>query len=636
MAIASVAFRRALLERAGQVMGIDPQFLHLRGDSVAAPGGPAMQLSDLYSPTALSGPVDLSKDQPRWDARPLDVGARRPDLEGLTGSDTFVHDMLLPGMLHARAVLPPSHDAKLDQVDDAAIRARPDVEAVIVDGRLIVVVATSDSAAAKAASMLAARTRWAPAGLNFRGSQVATLEALERHPFVARDDGGVDESLDTASRRHSATYSKPFQAHGSMAPSCAVALRDEGLTIWTHTQGVYPMREEVAAILGEPTDAIKLVHMKGPGCYGQNLADDAAVFAAIAANEVPGRPVRFQFTIEEEFAWDAYGSAMSAVLTASMDEHGEIVAWRHRSVTDTHTARPRGQGNLLAASWLRAAGGQRPWRGPTHGGARNIRPLYEFSEVQAVADHVRTPLRTGSLRALGAFLNLFAIESFMDELAELNGVDPLHYRMKYLTDARAQQVLEEVAELADWEHHVGASGRGQGIALTRYNDTMGYVAMIVDAHVDLDRDLMDVHRISMAADAGTVINPEGLRQQLEGAALQGLSRTLIEELRVDGRGVHSRSWSTYPVLAFSKVPRIDISIIDRRGSPPLGIGEAATPVTPPSVANAIYDGCGIRLRDLPLDIHALRRRLLELDESEAQRIVMPDPALGGGEAVGNA
>jgi nicotinate dehydrogenase subunit B len=378
----------------------------------------------------------------------------------------------------------------------------------------------------------------------------------------------------------------------------------------------------LATFLAVEESRLTVRHADGPGCYGHNAADDAAALAAVAARAVPGCPVRFQFSVEDEFAWEPYGSAMLADLEASLDQSGHIIGWRHRTLTDTHSARPRGQGNALFPSWLRQAALPRPWAGPGEGGARNIVPLYDLPAVEAIADHVRTPLRTSSLRSLGAFFNVFAIESFMDELAEVAGRDPLAFRLQHLPDDRARAVLETAAEIAGWTPHVGPSGRGQGLALARYKGDKAYVAQVVDAEIDPDSGQTRVHRVVVVCDAGVVVNPDGLRNQLEGGTIQGLSRALHEELIVDGRGIHSRNWPTYPVLRFGQVPEVDVVLLDRSAYPPLGAGEAATPPAPAALANAIDDQIGVRLRTLPFTPERARQRLMDMSEEEVGRVLL--------------
>jgi len=515
------------------------------------------------------GPV-TAVDRPTWTGTPLGVATPRSDLAAkLTGAG-YVHDLELPGMVHGRALLPPTYDARPVSIDPDAARALPGVLAVVHDGGLVLVVAEREEQAVRAVQQLARDTRWDDPGLD-AGAPVEPAGPVE--------DGWI-----------TATYAKPFEAHAAVAPSCAVALADtDHLTVWTHSQGVFPLRRELATVLGEDESRLTVRHLDGPGCYGHNGADDVAGFAALAARAVPGRPVRFQFSVTDEFCWEPYGPPMGIELAATLDHSGRIAGWRGRVRTGAHTSRPHGSGDRLAVAWLRSGGPPRPWTGGGEGGARNAEPIYEVGAREIDVEYVPTPLRTSALRSLGAYGNVFAIESFMDELAAAAGMDPLAFRLAHLPDERARTVLETAAERAGWH-----PGRGQGLAVARYKNAKAYVAQVVDVEVRAEK--IAVRRVITVCDAGTVVNPDGLRNQLEGGTLQGLSRALYEEVRP---GV-TKDWTTYPVLRFADVPVLETILVDRPGLPPLGAGEAATPVTPAALANAIDDAVGVRLRTLPL------------------------------------
>lgn len=620
VAMAAVALRRLLLERAAARTGAEGTS-SLRADGVVVSGsGPIATLAELAD-EPVTGAITVD-DRPDWSLPDLGAVQRRGDLPAKLGTGAYVHDIDLDGMVHARLVLPPSSAATLVSTDVDAVRSMEDVVDVVHDGRLLAVIARREAVAVRAAAALEARTTWDDPGLGMTDTVLATMRGQASTPKVARQDDGVEDAL-AAGRRHAATYTKPYQSHGSMAPSAAVArLVDGRMEVWSHTQGVFQLRKELVTLLASDATDVVVHHADGPGSYGQNAADDAAAFAAVLAVSVPGRPVRLQLGVTDEFHWEPYGTAMAADLTASLDDDGRILAWRHRTLTDGHMNRPSGQGDRTAVAWLRAGGPSRPAPPVTEGGARNIVPIYALPLVEGIADHTTGPLRSGSLRSLGSFHNVFAQESFMDELAELAGADPVAFRLAHLEDPRARAVLEAAVEAAGWEPHVGPSGRGLGVALSRYHDTMGYAAVVAEVDVDIDADRLAVRRLVIAADLGTVVSPEGARQQLEGGALQGVSRTLHEELRVDRRGVRTDSWETYPVLRFSDVPHLDLILLDRSGDRPLGAGEVTTPPTPAAIANALDDATGIRLRDLPLTTAALRDRVLGMDEAELARVLI--------------
>jgi nicotinate dehydrogenase subunit B len=284
--------------------------------------------------------------------------------------------------------------------------------------------------------------------------------------------------------------------------------------------------------------------------------------------------------------------------------------------------RPTGSGDRLVVSWLRAGGAERPWAGGGEGGVRSAEPIYEFGAREVVGEYTRGALRTSSLRSLGGYFNTFAMESFMDELAEAAGVDPVEFRLAHLRDERARAVLETAAEHAAWQPRVGPSGRGRGVAVGRYKGSKAYVAHVIDVEVDTDTGVVAVRRVVTACDAGVVINPDGLRNQIEGGILQGLSRALHEEVRYGAGGIQSRDWTTYPVLRFAEVPHLDVVLLDRPGLPPLGAGEASTPPTPAALANAVDDAVGIRIRSLPLTPERLRARLEDMTEGELSRVLV--------------
>jgi CO/xanthine dehydrogenase Mo-binding subunit len=622
LAFAAVAFRRVLVTRTAQRLGVPPGTLTLDAEGIRGARGPGLDWAAICADGPVTGVVEPT-DVPHWHGGALGTAARREDLVAkLTGAAAFVHDMELPGMVHARAVLPPTYDALLDSVDVDVVRDMPGVRGVVREGRLLLAVAGREEQARDAAARLRRSARWADPGLAVDRDLERLLRSLPAETMTVRDDRRTEEVLSAQARRLTATYRRPYQAHAAMAPSCAVA-HDDGttLTVWTHSQGVYPLRRELAQLLGMAESQLDVRHVDGPGCYGHNGADDAAAFAAVAARSLPGVPVRFQFSVDEEFAWEPYGSAMLADLEAGLDDSGCIVAWRHRSRTDVHASRPDGTGDRLVASWLTGTA-ERPWTGPRDTGSGNVVPIYEIPAVSAATDFVRGPLRTSALRSLASFHNVFAGESFMDELAEAAGRDPVEFRLAHLRDERARRVLEVAAEVAGWTPRVGPSGRGQGIAVCRYKEKMAYVASAVSVSVDGETGLVTVDRVVLACDAGTVVNPDGLRNQLEGGTIQGLSRALYEEVRADGSGITTRDWTTYPVLRFGQVPDVEVVLIDRPDRPPLGVGEAATPPLVAALANAIDDALGVRVRRLPFTPAVLRRRLLDLDEAEMQRCLL--------------
>ncbi len=621
---AAAAARRLLVERAAEHFGEEPAALTVDDGAVRGPDGQRRTFGELAAAGPFYGQV-IADDVVDWAREPIGVDVPRTDLgPKVLGGGGFLHDLQLPGMLHARAVLPPTPDAVLLEASPDATLALPGVVDVVVDGRLVLVVAEREDQAARAARRLGQDLTWDEVPFDAPGDIHEHLRTLSAEPWVAHDDAGVEDALASASVVREATYRWPYQAHGSMAPSVAIAETSlkGNVHVWSHTQGVFQLQSELAVLYGLDERDVVVEHVDGPGCYGMNGADDAAAFALRAAQAVPGRPVRFQFTIQDEFAWEPYGSAMVVDLAAGLDDAGQLVAWRHEGITDTHMARPMGAGNRLVPAYLRADAVPRPWTGAGEGGGRNARPIYDAKVLRAVANHVDGPLRTAALRCLGAVANVFAMESFIDELAEAVGEDPVAFRLAHCTDPRARAVLEVAAEKADWQSRTGPSGAGRGVALAHYKDSKAYVAQVADVTVDPAGGGVRVERVVVVADAGAVVNPDGARNQLEGGTIQGISRTLHEQLTLGPRGVRETDWTTYGALRLADTPELEVHLLDRPGFRPLGCGESSTPPTPAAIANAIDDAIGVRLRTVPFTPAAIEQRLLTMDDAEAARVIV--------------
>lgn len=521
----------------------------------------------------------------------------------LTGEAIFVQDLRPASLVHGRVVRAPSYGATLAEVNAAAVERMPGVVKVVRDGNFLAVLAAKEWQAVRAAASLARAARWKEhaslpvdpyAWLLAQPSQDLPIHTL------ARPEGPAPV------RTLEATYRRPYQMHGAMGPSCAVAeWNGDTLTVHTHSQTVFETTEAIAKMLGLPKEKVRGQHMQGAGCYGHNGADDAAADAALLARALPGRPVRVQWSREDEHAWEPYGPAMVTRVHAGVDARGDVLEWDYELWSTSHGTRPGGEpGNLLAGRSL-AAPFDRPV--PKNGGApnyaadRNAIPLYAFPG-QKVTTHFVTemPLRTSSHRSLGAYANVFAIESFMDELAHAAHVDPLEFRLRQLRDERAKAVLLKAAERFGWASFSQAPQRGRGVGFARYKNVASYCAVCLEVRVDPQRHAVQVVRAVLAADAGEVVNPDGLINQLEGGLIQSLSWSLKEAVRYDSRRILSRDWSTYPILTFSEVPPVEVALIDRPGEPFLGAGEASQGPTAAALANAVFDATGTRVRELPL------------------------------------
>jgi CO/xanthine dehydrogenase Mo-binding subunit len=428
------------------------------------------------------------------------------------------------------------------------------------------------------------------------------LRSLPAKPMVLSEMG---TSSEVGAQTLSATYSRPFLAHASIGPSCAVARSLGGtIEIWSQSQSIYPTRKDIATTLGIAADAITIHHMQGAGCYGHNGADDAALDAVLLARAVEGYPVRLQWSHEDELAWSPYGPAMVVAMSGSIDGSGRIVDWRHEMWSNPHIARPGLQEtpSLLAAWHLHPPFAQPPGIDALPGGKpasqRNAVPIYDFHN-QRVVHHVldRLPVRTGTLRAIGGFINTFAIECFMNELAHSAGVDPIELRLRHLSDERATAVIKAARERSGLEGRRRDGSHGMGLGFARYSNEASYAAVVVE--VDVGESIKVVRAVA-AVDCGRTINPNGVANQVEGGILQAVSWVLKEQVRFDRSRITTRNWDDYPILRFTEAPPVEVVIIDRPDQPSLGMGEAVAGPTAAAVANAVFDAIGIRVRDLPL------------------------------------
>lgn len=594
---AAATARQLLLEMAAAELGMSPDELTIR-DGVITPrgaAGPRVTFAGLMAGGRFERPISETAPlkQPEQ-YQIVGTAASRLDLPArFTGQPSFVHDLRLPGMLHARVVRPLDVDAKLISLDDTAVR---DARVVRV-GDFVAVVAEREEAAIRAARNL--RVTWSEA------APLPTMESLHeslRHEQatvrVAIASGDAEAAIQRAALQLSATYTMPFQAHASVGPSCAVANFDgESLTVWCATQGAYPLRAALAGLVRLPEERVRVIYMEGSGSYGHNGSDDAAADAAVLARELR-QPVRVQWSRADEFAGEPKTPAMVIDLRGGLDHDGALSGWVFEGWSPSHGNRPRHDGDFLVGRQMGAA--ESAARAFVVGGDRNAPTDYSLRD-QCVTVHwlAREPIRFSSMRSLGAFANAFANESFMDELAAAAGIDPLAFRLRYLDDPRARAVLETAARRAGWGEPLPA-GEGRGLAFARYENTEAYVATVAEVAVDATTGAIRVRRIIVAHDCGQIINPDGVRNQIEGNVIQSLSRALKEEVRFATSGITSLNWESYPILTFSEVPEIIIELIDQPGQPPVGSGEPATVTTAPAVANAIYAACGARVRAIPL------------------------------------
>ena len=614
---AAAEARQHLLELAAKHLALPVNGLEIDDGTVSAPGSDRRTTYwEVFGGRRFDRAVtgDVQPKRPA-DYRIVGKVGERIDLTALvTGTARFVQDLTRPGMLYGRIVRPPSPAARLESLDETRARGLPGVVAVVHDGSFLGLVAEREEQAMKAAAALRDGACWnEPETLPATEDLHAWLLAQPARSYRVVDGIAVEGPIDPiatpagAARTLKATYTRPYHMHASIGPSAALAeWMDDELTVWSHSQGVYLLRAALAEAFGVEADKIRVVHVEGPGCYGHNGADDAALDAALLARAVPGRPVRLQWTREDEHAWEPYGPAMVVQIQASLDDRGRLLDWNHDVRSNTHMGRafPHGERSALIAAWHRAAPLPPPRPIPMlfyHAGIhRNADPLYAVPHRRIVKHFVeRTPLRVSSTRSLGAYANVFAIESFMDELAAAAGVDPLDFRLRHLEDDRARAVLLAAAERAGWTGRRKDFGRGRGIGFARYKNQKCYAAVVVDVRVDLDSAVIVPERAVIAADAGQIVDPSGLANQLEGGVIQSTSWTLKEQVVFDRTRVSSLDWEGYPILRFSAVPEIETVLLDRPGEPYLGSGEATQGPTAGAIANAVFDAIGVRLRRIP-------------------------------------
>ena len=627
--LAAATARRELVKRAARRLDVDASTLEVADGLVRSrETNRTLRFADLVEDGPIAIPVD-----PRTPLRPtahVDSRARRIEPIGLreivTGTLRFVHDLRPAHLLHARVVRPPHYHAALSALP-GDIEASLEGAKLVRDGSFLAVLAEDEHRAIRAAARVAASARWTSTrGLDER-PLTEQLVGNRRESFPVRaglpSDEPVPEPPSDGRRAIRAAYERPYLMHGALAPSAAVArFAGDVLTVWSHSQGIYPLRAGIAEALGLDLDAVNVVHVPGAGCYGHNGSDDAALEAALVACATPGRPVLLKWSREEEHAWEPYGSAMRIELCAHLDHGGDVRYWSHETYSDTHVARPRpGAGGSHAGRYLapryRADSVPASVPGPnltrTGGIHRNASPPYAFPEMRIVKHRVHDlPLRVSALRTLGAYANVFAAESFMDDLAHATGADPLEYRRRHLEDARTRAVLDAAAERFGWVPRPlpKRAGDGRGIAVARYRNTKSYCAVAVEVTVGGDAKVA-LGRAVIAADAGEIVDPDGLAAQLEGGFVQAASWTLLEAVTWNRDGITSRDWETYPILRFDAIPEIDTVLVDRPGEPFLGAGEASCGPTGAAIANAIFDATGIRARRLPLTPQALRAAAAE-------------------------
>ncbi len=585
---AAVTARHMLLALAAERFHVAVDALETRDGAVVlrADGAKSATYAALLAHTSLKGTVDPKLPLTFGAARHvIGTPVARVDLPGkVTGTFRYVHDVRLPGMVHGRVLLPVRPGARAASIDDAQLGALRGNVRIVHEQNFVGVVGAKEDDVVRAAR--AVRVQWEGGdALPAMSTLPDVVRRTEGKPRVVASSGTLDVP---AARMLRATYSWPFQSHGSIGPSCAVAdVRAGSVTVWSATQGVYPLQGALAQLLGVPPQTVHVTYLEGAGCYGHNGADDASAAAALLSRAA-GAPVRLQYSRADETRWDPKGPAMVMELAGAV-QGGTIAAWDATIYTPSHSGRPDGKATRLLPAVLNGASFDAS--DAFVGGDRNAKTNYTLrAQRVTVVDQPKALLRYSALRGLGGTQNTFANESFVDELAHAAKANPLDFRLAHLDDERARAVLEAVRP---------QYRAGRGLAFVRYENTGAYVAAVADVAVDRGTGRVRANAIWIAHDCGMIVNPDGLRNQIEGNVVQALSRALYEEVRFGPDGVESVDWRTYPIARFRDVPDVTIALLDRPSDPILGAGEASTTVIAPALANAIFAQTGARLRTVP-------------------------------------
>ena len=614
---ASAEARKILLELASEKLDAQPGELIVRDGVVLVSLHPERRIT--YS-ELMGGRLFNHEVTNRAPLKPPEayriVGSPTPREDiprKVSGQASFIQDVRVPGMLHGRVVRPPSVGAKLVSLDDHSVKGLVGLVKVVRQGNFIGVVAEREEQAIQAAKQLKVEWQESPT-LPRMEDLYSYLRSQPTDDSVLIDEGKVESALKHAPRRLQAAYFQPYHAHASIGPSCAVAdVQADQATVWASTAGPYPLGGALAQLLEIPAENIHVIHVEGAGSYGQNGSDDVAADAVLLSKAV-GQPVRVQWSREDEFIWEPKAPAMVMEVAAGLSDQGDVLAWDYHVWSPSHVARARFAGQLVAAQLL--SGQPAPQGRFSFGAERNAPTNYSFP-VQRVTVHYLSdsPLRASSFRSLGGAENTFANESFMDDLAAAAQVDAVDYRLRYLVDPRAQQALKAAAQRANWETRPspqvkdGDLVEGRGVAFARYENDQAIVACIAYVQVNKSNGVVRVSHIFVAHDCGLIINPDGLRNQIEGNVIQSLSRAIKEEVKFDEWRVTSRDWDTYPILTFSEVPDVDIVLINHPDQPAFGAGEPSSVTTAAAVANAIFDATGVRIRQIPFTPDRIRSAL---------------------------
>jgi nicotinate dehydrogenase subunit B len=627
---AAATARRHLLTLASAELSAAVETLEVN-DGVISSRGSNREVSywDLIGSGGLAIPVDTEiQGKPAEKYRVIGRGrVLAKDLpELISGTAPFVHDLERPGMLHARVIRPPHDGSKL--VSPGILPENSD--AVLVrNGSFLAVACPDEYRAIKLSERVRAQSEWAC------DSKINTVDIYHqlltnrRESLPVQFEGASFDPVpplgpppEHAVATIQSRLLRPYLMHGSIGPSAAMAHYNDGrLTIWSHSQGVFQLQLTLAEALGIDPGNLRVIQVRGPGAYGHNGSDDAALDAALVALAIPGRPILLKWTRADEHCWEPYGPAMVVDIRASIDAEGKVIDWSHETYSGTHRTRPRpgpdkaGPRRMLATHHI-----ENPvlpfvpepaLSAPMAGIHRGAFPYYDFPQPRVVKHLVHDlPMRTSTLRTLGSLTNVMAIETMMDQLAEAAGKDPIDFRLSHLNDERAKDVVKAVADAAGWKGQSRQEGHGRGFAFARYNNRKAYAAVIADVLIGEDAD-MRFQDITIAVDAGEIIDHDGLALQIEGGVIQAASWMRYEEVRYDEDGVVSRDWDSYPIIRFDNLPKVNVILLDRPGRKPMGPSECALSPTGAAIANAVYDSIGLRMTRTPYTPDVIRTAAFE-------------------------
>jgi nicotinate dehydrogenase subunit B len=607
---AAAAARRELMDLAAAALGVPSENLQmLNGKVLQKSGGRSLTFFELLDGRKLKSEVRLPLHlKPKEQYLISGKSVPREDFKRMIiGGEMYIQDLRFPGMLHARTVSPPAYDARLLSFDEIGLRKAVPVLKTIRDGSFLAVICGDEFQAVKAQRHLAQQAKWSvPHHVNSTGPMPGFLKNITVASSKVRT---APIPFPEGTPGIKSSYYKPYVMHGAIAPSCAVARYAEGmLEIWTHSQGAYPLRDTIAGLLKIPAAQVQVTCLRGSGCYGHNGSDDAAAEAAMIAVAFPGKHVRLQWSREQEHAWEPYGTAMYMELEAILGKDGRIAHFRNSVWSDTHYI--RGNPGYLNAAVLRNAPFERKKNPAGSGGYRNADLYYAVPNQTVTANFFNGPLRTSNLRSLGSYANLFAVESFMDELADHTKIEPFDFRTMHLEDSRAIEVLDKL------KHKVATlpkeKNTGIGIAFSRYKNSAAYIAVAAQVMVHPSTFKITLKKLWAVVDAGEVISPDSVINQIEGGMIQAASWTLFEEVRFEQQTVQSRNWASYPIIRFNDVPEVDVEIISRPNEKLQGVGEIAMCVAPGAIVNAIAKACGQRIRKLPVGMQLGKEKITHL------------------------